>query len=172
MSWTYLSPDRVETSSRSLIPNRVSGIGASAPHSGNSFLAGASLEVEDGRLARIFSEVLGRMDDSVPPIVTLKSISLRRSSRTEGLAGLTRRSARTGAQTIVFYSSVLSNLSDKSCAAVMVHELAHSWLNEHLFPSQSPFREREADVLARDWGFRAELDQLAKETENIGGSVY
>jgi hypothetical protein len=53
--------------------------------------------------------------------------------------------------------------------AVIAHELAHSWLNEHVSPGQSLKRESEADALARRWGFGHELNELDNETETIYG---
>jgi len=136
------------------------------------FLNDARIQVADERLGRIFEDLLGRMEDSVKPLRSVRSVRLRRSSKTEGLAGMTRWSEASRTQTIVFYSSTLNLLSNRACAAVMVHELAHAWLNEHVFPDQSPRRERQADELATGWGFQIELQQLGREAENIGESVY
>lgn len=109
-----------------------------------------------------------------------------------GLVGLTRWSGRDwredgeregddsdyrgraprGTQTITYYSLLLDQLSDEACVAVIAHELAHAWLNEHVLPHQSPEREREADELAASWGFGRELAQLNCEADPIGESVY
>jgi len=51
--------------------------------------------------------------------------------------------------------------------AVMAHELAHAWLNEHLRPEASKTREDDADMLAEMWGFEAELAALAEQTEPL-----
>ena len=51
--------------------------------------------------------------------------------------------------------------------AVIAHELAHAWLNEHDRPESSPKREAEADELARLWGFGPELEALEKEAETV-----
>ncbi len=50
---------------------------------------------------------------------------------------------------------------------VIAHELAHAWLNEHSYPEDSTKREREADELARSWGYGEYLDALAAESEPI-----
>jgi Zn-dependent protease with chaperone function len=70
-----------------------------------------------------------------------------------------------GIQKITFYSELLDQLSDAAALAVLAHELAHAWLNEHVAPEQSKSREKEADRLAKSWGFTEELDALANETE-------
>lgn len=70
-------------------------------------------------------------------------------------------------QTITFYSFLLDALSDEAAVGVMVHELAHAWLNEHVRPEESRAREREADALARDWGFGPELEALDREAETV-----
>ena len=70
-------------------------------------------------------------------------------------------------QTITFYSSLLDELSDLAATAVIAHELAHAWLNEHVRPEESRRREREADDLARAWGFGPELDALDREAETV-----
>ena len=51
--------------------------------------------------------------------------------------------------------------------AVMAHELAHAWLNEHIRPEASSAREDDADMLAEMWGFDGELEALASETEPV-----
>ena len=70
-------------------------------------------------------------------------------------------------QTITFYSSLLNALSDPAATGVIAHELAHAWLNEHVRPEESRTREREADDLAREWGFGPELDALDAEAETV-----
>ena len=70
-------------------------------------------------------------------------------------------------QTITFYSSLFDALSDRAALAVIAHELAHAWLNEHVRPEESRSREHEADDLARQWGFGAELDALDREAETV-----
>jgi hypothetical protein len=70
-------------------------------------------------------------------------------------------------QTITFYSELLDALSDPAATAVIAHELAHAWLNEHVRPEESGQREREADALARDWGFGPELRALDREAVTV-----
>ena len=90
-----------------------------------------------------------------------------------GLVGLTRwgeieelsGSRPGGRQTIHFYKELLGELSESAAIAVMAHELAHAWLNEHVNPSASALREKEADDLAVSWGFGTELKALEDETE-------
>ena len=86
-----------------------------------------------------------------------------RSSRS-GL-GRDRKSGDNGAQIITFYSELLDPLSDDAAKGVIVHELAHAWLNEHVSPQSSRRREREADEVARVWGFGRYLDALDAETD-------
>lgn len=111
-----------------------------------------------------------RIPETTRPITTVKRVSIRRRGRLPGLAGLTRWVE--GKQTITFYSFLLDSLSDEAYLAIIAHELAHAWLNEHKSPEESPRREEEADELAARWGFRSELNQLATEADSIGGSVY
>lgn len=70
-----------------------------------------------------------------------------------------------GVQSITFYTDLLEQLSEKASVGVIAHELAHAWLNEHVSPEESQVREREADELARSWGFGKNLDALDLETE-------
>jgi len=72
-----------------------------------------------------------------------------------------------GKHEITFYSSLLDRLSDDAVVAVMAHELAHAWLNEHLRPEASEQREEDADMLAEMWGFEHEIQVLERETEPI-----
>ena len=72
-----------------------------------------------------------------------------------------------GRHEITFYSSLLDRLSDEAVVAVMAHELAHAWLNEHLGPEASDQREEDADALAEMWGFEHEIRVLERETEPI-----
>ena len=73
-------------------------------------------------------------------------------------------------QTITFYTDLLNALSDNAAEAVIAHELAHAWLNEHVRPEESKEREAEADRLARQWGFGPELDALDSEAETVQSS--
>jgi Zn-dependent protease with chaperone function len=72
-----------------------------------------------------------------------------------------------GTQIITFYSELLDQLSDDAAAGVIVHELAHAWLNEHVSPQSSKRRETEADELARTWGYGRYLDALDAETSPV-----
>jgi len=111
----------------------------------------------------------------------VQSVDLKRRGRMPGLVGLTRwgalsyltgprgkgSTACNGRQTITFYTVLLSQLSEAAATGVIAHELAHAWLNEHVSPEDSEAREREAERLARLWGFGRELDTLDGETEPI-----
>jgi predicted SprT family Zn-dependent metalloprotease len=72
-----------------------------------------------------------------------------------------------GRHEITFYSSLLDKLSEDSVVAVMAHELAHAWLNEHVGPEASKQREEDADMLAEMWGFESEIQALESETEPV-----
>ena len=74
---------------------------------------------------------------------------------------------RNGEQTITYNTELLRQLSKDAAVGVIVHELAHAWLNEHLYPEDSQERESAADGLARRWGFGVELDALDRETEPV-----
>lgn len=145
------------------------------------------MESGDERFNRLFNEALSRIPDDVRPVRSVGRVSLRKAGSLPGLVGMTRWSARgqdaddgraslgqrcQGRQTITYYSSLLDYLSDGAYIAVIAHELAHAWLNEHVLPHQSAQREREADELAARWGFEEELAQLESEAENVGESVY
>ena len=54
---------------------------------------------------------------------------------------------------------------------VIVHELAHAWLNEHVAPRSSRRREREADELGRRLGYGRYLDALDAETDPFEGQI-
>jgi hypothetical protein len=134
------------------------------------FLENAKIDQKDERFERLFSNVLSRIPPDVSPVTSVRRVSLREVGRLPGLVGLTRWSG--GRQTITFYSLLLGALSDEAYSAIIAHELAHAWLNEHEKPEESATREREADDLAGRWGFGEELSELAKEADSIGGSVY
>ncbi len=72
-----------------------------------------------------------------------------------------------GLHTLTFYTDLMSQLSDKAVTAVMAHELAHAWLNEHVCPEASKLREEDADMLVEMWGLGSELEALALETDPI-----
>jgi len=127
----------------------------------------------DLRFHRLFGEANARPPSAVPRITTVRSITLSRRP-TKTMVGLTRYSRlryfwvlSIPRQTITIYASLFDALSDSAATAVIAHELAHAWLNEHVRPEQSREREREADVLARDWGFGPELDALDQEAVTV-----
>lgn len=130
------------------------------------------LKARDRRFRRLFTETAMRPHPEVPKITTIREVSLSRR-RTRNTVGLTRYSRvryflRTHpTQTITFYSFLLGSLSEPASVAVMAHELAHAWLNEHVVPEESKKRELEADELAREWGFSRELDALNREAETV-----
>jgi len=132
-----------------------------------------ALSSRDYRFTRLFREATVRPPKGVPPITTVTSVALSRKS-TRTMVGLTKYSKvryfvvlSRPSQTITFYASLLDALSDPAALAVIAHELAHAWLNEHVRPEDSTQREREADALARKWGFGAELDALDREAETV-----
>lgn len=132
------------------------------------------LKSKDRRFRRLFAEAAKRPPKEVPRITTVRLVSLsRRQTRTT--VGLTRYSRvrffllSHPRQTITFYSNLLDALSEPAAVAVIAHELAHAWLNEHLRPEESRDRESEADGLARSWGFGPELDALDLEAETVNG---
>ena len=140
---------------------------------GGIIAGGFSFASRDRRFSRLFAEAVSRPPEGVPRITTVRSVTL--SARpTKTMVGLTRYS-RTRfflvltrpRQTITFYSSLLGALSDSAAMAVIAHELAHAWLNEHVRPAESKEREHEADALAREWGFGSELDALDQEAETV-----
>ena len=125
------------------------------------------------RFRRLFSEANKRPPTVVPRITSVRSITLSHR-RTKTTVGLTRYSRvryflvlSKPRQSITFYSSLLDALSDPAATAVIAHELAHAWLNEHVRPEESREREREADALAREWGFGPELDALDQEAVTV-----
>jgi len=132
-----------------------------------------ALTSRDRRFNRLFSAANARPPSTVPRITTVRSVSL--SGRpTKTTVGLTKYSRvryffvlSRPRQTITFYSPLLDALSDLAATAVIAHELAHAWLNEHVHPEESKKREREADDLARAWGFGPELEALDKEAETV-----
>jgi hypothetical protein len=132
-----------------------------------------SLSTKNEGFRRLFEAAVLRPPESVAKITSVRSVVLsNRPTRTT--VGLTRYSnvkyllvLSRPRQTITFYSSLLNVLSDKAALAVIAHELAHAWLNEHARPEESRDRELEADRLAREWGFGAELDALDNEAETV-----
>lgn len=140
------------------------------------FIPNAQIASRDRDFLELFHRTLGRIPPGTPPILSVRRVSLKRRGELPGLAGLTkwgdtslgtRIVATKGAQSISFYTLLLSRLSEAARVGVFVHELAHAWLNEHVFPESSAAREREADALARSWGFREELDALDMESDPL-----
>jgi len=141
----------------------------------HTFLPGAQVRLTDFRYATLLSAALARIPADVPPISTVTHVHLRKRGVTRDFAALTRYRypewsgmegrAESGRQTITFYTELLSQLSDPAALAVVAHELAHAWLNEHVEPEESEAREIQADQLAREWGFGEELDALSGEVE-------
>lgn len=131
------------------------------------------LKSRDVRFNRLFAEAAEKPPRDVPRISTVRLISLSRRP-TKTMVGLTKYSRvrffflSRPRQTITFYASLLDALSDPAAQAVIAHELAHAWLNEHVRPEESKRREVEADDLARKWGFGPELDALDREADTVG----
>ena len=131
------------------------------------------LSAKGARFSRLFREAVRRPPETIPKITSVRSVVF--SNRlTKTTVGLTRYSDlkfllvfSRPKQTITFYSSLFDALSDRAALAVIAHELAHAWLNEHVRPEESRSRELEADDLARQWGFGAELDALDREAETV-----
>lgn len=125
------------------------------------------IKSDDLRFARLIAAAVSRPPSAVPRIRTLRSIELtpRESAATVGLTTyLTGRHPR---QSITFYEGLFGALSDDAALAVIAHELAHVWLNEHVGPEDSDRREDAADALAREWGFGPELVALDAEAETV-----
>jgi len=141
------------------------------------FIRNGSLKVEEPRYRALLHECLERMPRSGRPVLLRTEIRLRRRGTLPGVVGLTTYciggyapkevAAADGSHTITFYTRLLDKLSDRAVVAVMAHELAHAWLNEHIRPEASTAREQDADMLAEMWGFEPELAALASETEPI-----
>jgi hypothetical protein len=124
----------------------------------------------------LIREALSIFPSEAPPLRSVAEIRLRKRA-IRGTVGLTtyrskgsshggdRRTADRGKQMITFYSELLDQLSDEAAMGVIVHELAHAWLNEHVSPRSSKRREAEADELARAWGYGRYLDALDAETD-------
>jgi hypothetical protein len=136
----------------------------------------ARVAVADPRFLALFSRAVSKIPPDTSPVRTLEAVAFEDAGEKEGLVGLTRwrhgDHATSARQTVTFYGDLFGKLSDDAAVAVIAHELAHAWLNEHVGPEESRGRERQADSLAREWGFGDELAQLGREAENIGGSAY
>jgi hypothetical protein len=145
------------------------------------FIPNAKIATRDRDFLELFHRTLGRIPTGTPPALSVRRVGLKRRGELPGLAGLTRwgdkslggndggtdTDATKGSQSIAFYTQLLSRLSEAAQVGVFVHELAHAWLNEHVSPESSAAREREADALARNWGFGEELDALDRESDPL-----
>jgi hypothetical protein len=142
------------------------------------FLANGTVRVQNPRYMALLHECLHRISRSGLPVRLRTEIRLRRRGTLPGVVGLTTfcvegyapngvAREEEGAHTITFYTNLMDKLTDRAVVAVMAHELAHAWLNEHLRPEASKTREDDADMLAEMWGFEAELAALAEQTEPV-----
>jgi len=142
------------------------------------FLVHGTIKVHNPRYRTLLEECLGRIPRSGRPVQLRTEIRLRRRGTLPGVVGLTTfyvegyapngvAREESGAHTITFYTNLLDKLTDRAVVAVMAHELAHAWLNEHLHPEASETRENDADMLAEMWGFEDELAALSEQTEPI-----
>jgi hypothetical protein len=145
---------------------------------GIRFLAHGTIRVQNPRYLTLLEECLGRIPNSGRPVRLRTEIRLRRRGTLPGVVGLTTFSLESyapngvareesGCHTITFYTNLMDKLTDRAVVAVMAHELAHAWLNEHLRPEASKTREDDADMLAEMWGFDEELATLAEQTEPL-----
>jgi len=142
-----------------------------------AFMPRASMKIEERRYATLFTQCISKIPGTAAPISLETTIRLRKRGTLPGVVGLTtflldgfkskRGRVSGGAHTVTFYSGLMSQLTDKAAMAVMAHELAHAWLNEHVQPEASDQREEDADILAEMWGFGPELEALASETEPV-----
>ena len=144
----------------------------------NALIPRAEIRVNDIRYANLLRSALARIPKDVLPIRTVARVNLSKRSTNREFAGLTKyrypvkeqnqeHAGRfdVGRQTITLYTELLDQLSDGAALAVVAHELAHAWLNEHKVPEESESREKEADDLARRWGFGRELAALNREVD-------
>jgi len=147
---------------------------------GLGLLSKGVLKVDSQRYRLLLLGCLGRIPKSGHRINFPTEVRLRRRGTLPGVVGLTTFSVAGfapngvaeevgGTHTITFYTDLLDQLSDRAVTAVMAHEFAHAWLNEHLRPEASKTREDDADMLAAMWGFESELEALEDETEPIAG---
>jgi uncharacterized protein YecE (DUF72 family) len=151
-----------------------------ADHDWLHVLGRAEYLADSRRLRTLVGEALSGFPPEVPPLRSVSEVRMRKRA-TRGTVGLTtyhstgsrsvngRGMAAHGTQTITFYSELLDELSDDAAKGVIVHELAHAWLNEHVSPRSSRRREAEADKLARAWGYGRYLDALDAETDPFEG---
>ncbi len=159
------------------MPSKLTGQRSKAGGRSAILTGNFTFRAKDRRFLRIFRDAVRRPPKTVPRISSVRSVVLSNHPTTTTV-GLTRYSKvrfmmifSKPKQTITFYSDLLNALSDKAAEAVIAHELAHAWLNEHVRPEESVEREKEADGLAREWGFGAELDALDREAETVQPST-
>jgi hypothetical protein len=147
---------------------------------GLTLLSNGHMRVENPRYRKLFMTCLDRVPKSGHRIALRTEIRTRKRGTLPGVVGLTTfmvggyapngvACEESGAHIITFYTILMDQLSDEAVMAVMAHELAHAWLNEHLRPEASKAREDDADMLAEMWGFESELAALAAETEPVTG---
>ena len=145
---------------------------------GLGFLVNGTVKVHNPRYRSLLEECLARVPSSGRPIHLRTEVRLRRRGSLPGVVGLTTYTVEgyapngvaaedSGAHTITFYTNLMDKLTDRAVVAVMAHEFAHAWLNEHLRPEASETRENDADMLAEMWGFEDELAALAEQTEPV-----
>ena len=144
----------------------------------SAFLTNGYFRVRNPRYMALLHECLHRIPRSGRPVRFRTEIRLRKRGTLPGVVGLTTffvegyapngiAREESGAHTITFYTNLMDKLTDRAVVAVMAHELAHAWLNEHLRPEASEAREDDADLLADMWGFEEELAALAEQTEPV-----
>jgi len=143
------------------------------------FLPVAKLDFSDMWYRNLFLSTVSRISNSGLPVGSVSKVKLRKRGTLRGLVGLTTFSVEgyqmsqkgefrpQGRHEITFYRSLLDRLSEDAVVAVMAHELAHAWLNEHVGPEASKQREQDADILAEMWGFSSEIQALERETEPV-----
>ena len=145
---------------------------------GLGFLVNGTIDVHNPRYRSLLEECLARIPSSGRPVHLRTEVRLRRRGNLPGVVGLTTyyvegyapngiATEESGAHTITFYTNLMDKLTDRAVVAVMAHEFAHAWLNEHLRPEASETRENDADMLAEMWGFEDELAALAEQTEPV-----
>lgn len=145
---------------------------------GFGFLENGTMRVRNPRYMALLHECLDRIPNSGRPVRLRMEVRLRKRGTLPGVVGLTTfyvegyapngvAKEELGTHTITFYTNLMDKLTDRAVVAVMAHELAHAWLNEHLRPEASETREDDADMLAEMWGFEEELAALAEQTEPV-----
>jgi len=141
-------------------------------------IVNGTVRIENSRYRNLILECLERIPKSGRHIHLRTEIRTKKRGSLTGVVGLTTYTIggfapngvaeeEAGAHNITFYTDLMDQLTDKAVLAVMAHELAHAWLNEHLRPEASKTREDDADMLAEMWGFESELVALARETEPV-----